>query len=51
MSWSFVCSKIKLTNLIFWPMYLPFTNPDWSEQTRSERTFSNLLAITLDTIL
>ena len=51
MPWSFVCSKMSLTNLLFWPMYLPLTNPDWSRQTRSGRTFSNILAITLDTIL
>ena len=50
-SGSFVCSKISLIDQIFWPICLPFSNPDWSEQTRSGRTLSILLSVTLDTIL
>ena len=51
MFWVLVCSRISLISLIFSPMYLPFINPVWSGLTRSERTFSILLAITLDAIL
>ena len=47
----FVCSTTSLTNLIFYPMYLPFRKPLWSGLIKRSKTFLNLVAMTSDAIL